>query len=425
MATECVMPTLSPTMTKGKIRQWEKKCGDTVKSGDVIALIDTDKATMEYEAADDGILHICEEAGDNDIEVGKIIAFILEKGEEVPKMQAITESIQEKQTAASATIKKDSTISDSDNNANNILQQITPKIKASPLARKIAQINNVDLQNIVGTGPGNRIVKSDVINTKTVSRKQSQINVNNVDHGIEYIRNNTQATVHSISSMRSVIASRLVESKQNIPHFYLSIDCKVSKILSIRKELNTVPNTFLSEDEIKKSKITINDFIIRATALAMKKFPVVNSYWTENGIIENNNIDVSIAVAIDGGLITPIIPNADKRPIRSISAKVKELVHKARSGSLQPHEYQGGGLTISNLGMYNIQSFFAIINPPQSGILSIGSCEQKPVVCDGEIKIEHIMNVTLSADHRVIDGALAAEFISLFRSYIENPGTLL
>ncbi len=268
------------------------------------------------------------------------------------------------------------------------------RIKISPLAKKIAQNEGVNVQQLKGTGPYGRIIKADVLESLSSGTRTES------------------PEIVEVSNMRQVIAQRLTESKQNVPHFYLTVDCQVDKLISLKNEIN-------SADE--NNKVTINDLIIKAVAFSMKKFPDINSSWIDNKILKYSNVDISIAVALDDGLITPIVKNADKKGILSISKEVKDLVSRARSGKLKPEEFQGGGFTISNLGMFGIKAFSAIINPPQSCIMAVGASKKQPIVMNEKIEIAEIMTVTLSVDHRAVDGALGAKFLNSFKHYIENP----
>ncbi|MGL9726528.1 MAG: dihydrolipoamide acetyltransferase family protein, partial [Wolbachia sp.] len=279
---------------------------------------------------------------------------------------------------------------------------IEDRIKVSPLAKKIAQNKGVDVKRLKGTGPYDRIIKADILEF--------------LDDNVQNHERSEGNTIIQVSNIRQVIAQRLVESKQNIPHFYLTVDCHVDKLISLKNEVN-------SADE--NNKVTINDLIIKAVAFSMKKFPDINSSWIDNKIIRYSNIDISIAVALKDGLITPIVKNADEKSVLSVSKEVKDLVNRARSGKLKPEEFQGGGFTISNLGMFGIKTFSAIINPPQSCIIAVGTSKKQPVVIGEKIEIAEIMTVTLSVDHRAVDGALGAKFLNAFKHYIENPTMML
>ncbi len=421
------MPALSPTMTEGNLARWLKKEGDIVKAGDVIAEIETDKATMEVEAVDEGILgKIIVKDGEENVAVNSLIALILEDGEDkkvldsykIPqnnnkkenqpqeiKAQTTQEVVKKVEASKIIPITPIQIIQPNSLNKNNL------KVTASPLAKRLAQQSNIDINNITGTGPNGRIIKSDVINYSKNGSKSGFIRRNPQEYHLQ--KNN---------NIRKIIAQRLLSSKQNIPHFYLSSDVQIDKLLELRQDFNA--NATIVNDK-PSYKVSVNDLVIKAVAIALKKVPAANSSWSDDAILIYNNVDVSVAVAIDDGLITPIVRNADQKSIIDISAEMKILIQKAKDGKLQPTEFQGGGFSVSNLGMYGIDSFNAIINPPQSCILSIGAGVQKPIVHNSKIEIGHIMNVSLSCDHRCVDGSVGAEFLQAFKKAIQNPITLL
>ncbi len=416
MPIEILMPALSPTMKEGNLAKWVKKEGDKIKAGEVIAEIETDKATMEVEAVDQGILgKIIIQEGTENVAVNSCIALILEEGED----KKVLENYQ-----SSAVAKEAPTPKESQNNSskvdvkspeikvadsNNQVVSIDNFIKASPLAKRIAKEEGISINAVSGTGPRGRIIKDDVLNfVKNGSVKSGVIHRNSQEFYV--IKNN---------NIRKVIAKRLLESKQNVPHFYLSCELRVDKLNELRNAINEVAPH--DENGNPLYKISINDLVIKAVAMALKKVPQANSSWSDDGILVYNNIDISMAVAIDGGLITPIIKNADQKSIQEISKEAKVLAKKARDGKLAPEEFQGGTFSISNLGMFGIDNFSAIINPPQSCILAVARAVEKPVVDHGHIRIGHTMNVTLSSDHRVVDGAVGAEFLKALRRYIEHP----
>jgi pyruvate dehydrogenase E2 component (dihydrolipoamide acetyltransferase) len=429
MPIEILMPALSPTMKEGNLAKWVKKEGDKIKAGEVIAEIETDKATMEVEAVDAGILgKIIIQEGTENVAVNSLIALILENGEDkaiLDNYKSIdsnnTQAIAE--NTAKEPLQKQDLGQDSGQDLGQNPEPIKKefinsennqdyKIKASPLAKRIASEKNISLQQLVnakiGSGPNGRIVKDDILLFASNNKNFSNNNV---------ARNPQETTIIKNNNIRKVIAKRLLESKQNVPHFYLSCELDITKMLEIRSILNKD-----AEQNSANYKISVNDFIIKACALALKKVPNANSSWTEESIILYNNIDISVAVAIDGGLITPIIRNADQKNIVDISNEMKQLAKKARDGKLQPEEFQGGSFSISNLGMYGIDNFSAIINPPQSCILAVSRAVRKPIVGhNSQIIIADTMNITLSCDHRVVDGAVAAEFLKALRYYIENP----
>jgi len=425
MPIEILMPALSPTMTEGNLAKWIVKEGDNVNSGDVIAEIETDKATMEVEAVDEGIIgKILVAEGTKNVAVNQCIALLLEDGEDKKALDdykieapAAKEEPAKQDAPKAAPAPKPAA---APKPTANPVPQAAPvvstapaptggKVKASPLAKKLAQANNISLLDIPGTGPNGRIVKEDVEN---YIENGTQHAGNNIVR-----RNADEATNYETDNIRQVIASRLLESKQTIPHFYLTVDCNLDKLLDTRKQLNDAANG--------RYKISVNDFVIKAVGLALRDNPDVNASWGGEYVTQYNNVDVSVAVAIDGGLITPIVKNADQKDIKSISNEMKQLAAKARAGKLQPEEFIGGGFSISNLGMYGIKQFNAIVNPPQSAILAVGAGDERPVVIDGKLTTATIMTCTISADHRVVDGAVGAEFITSFKKYIENPSLML
>lgn len=415
MPIEILMPALSPTMKEGNLAKWVKKEGDKIKAGEVIAEIETDKATMEVEAVDEGILgKILIAEGTENVAVNSCIALILNEGEDkkalenyvsasAPKKVEEVKIVEEKKSAPivdnSANLTQNSSKNSSDANL----------VKASPLAKRIAKEEGIILSQISGSGPRGRIIKDDVLGfVKNGGSRQGVVHRNPQE--FYAVKNN---------NVRKVIAKRLLESKQNVPHFYLSCEFKIDKLNELRHALNEVAE--LDEAGNPAYKISVNDLIIKATAMALKKVPEANSSWSDEAILIYNNVDISMAVAIDGGLITPIIKNADQKSIQAISKESKQLAKKAREGKLTPEEFQGGTFSISNLGMFGIDNFSAIVNPPQSCILAVARAVEKPIVEHGQIKIGHMMNVTLSCDHRVVDGAIGAEFLKALRRYIEHP----
>lgn len=430
MPIQILMPALSPTMTEGKLSKWLVKEGDEVSSGDIIAEIETDKATMELEAVDEGkIGKILIEAGTDGVEVNKPIGVLLEEGEDEGDIKADAPAPAPKAArkpvaapAQTAAPKAEATPPASAQAASS-----GDRVFASPLAKRIAANAGIDLSAISGSGPNGRIVKTDVESVLSggVSQKQST-KQSTVAAAASSATSSASAAVPDFgqaftevenSSVRKIIARRLLEAKQSIPHFYLTIDCQIDALLKLRKELN-------SREGIDY-KLSVNDFIIKASTMAMRKVPMVNATWTDEAVRMYDNVDVSVAVSTDGGLITPIIRNADQKGLSTISNDMKDLAVRARENKLQPEEYQGGGFTISNLGMFGIKEFSAIINPPQSAILAVGAGEQRPVVKDGALAIATVMSCTLSCDHRVVDGAVGAEFLAALKPLIEDPLSLL
>jgi len=445
MPIEILMPALSPTMKEGNLARWLKKEGDKIAAGDVIAEIETDKATMEVEAVDEGIMgKIIVADGTENVAINSLIALILEDGEDKSALdsyqpEAITpppiavnndnsnnnqDKIFKNEQAAATKAevnKKESSMTTSiiNNNINisNTNSTNHQKIKASPLAKRIANEQNVNLASITGTGPHGRIIKDDI--TKFIKSGQNSsfftpIAINRNQQEYQVVKNN---------NVRKIIAGRLLEAKQTIPHFYLSLDLKIDKLLELRKDLNAA--AVVDSNDKPAYKISVNDLVIKAAALALKAVPAANSSWSDDAILIYNNIDISIAVAITEGLITPIVKNADQKSIIAISAEMKQLIEKAKDNKLQPEEFQGGGFSISNLGMYGINNFNAIVNPPQSCILAVGAGMQKPIIQDGQIKVATIMNVTLSCDHRSVDGTVGSQFLQSLKDTIENPITML
>ena len=399
------------------------------KSGDVIAEIETDKATMEVEAVDEGILaKILINAGTEGVAVNSVIAVILEEGEEDSDLEshdiaAAAAPVQQAPAAAEAGGEAAAGAASAVPVAQARATDVGARVKASPLARRLATIDGVDLAGVSGSGPRGRIVKRDVL--AAIADKASTPVGAGAGAGAPVPEVAKPAIDMSVfpeydaepnSGMRKIIARRLSESKQEVPHFYLTVECEVDDLLKIRKQLNAKSDAY---------KISVNDFVIRAASLALKKVPAANAMWTDDAILKFKKVDMSVAVAIDGGLITPVIKDSGSKGLVEISNEMKELARKARDGKLMPHEYQGGTFSISNLGMFGIKNFSAIVNPPQGAILAIGAGEQRPVVKDGQISVATVMSCTLSVDHRVVDGAVGAEFMAEFKQLIEDPMQML
>ena len=390
------MPALSPTMTEGVINKWLVKVGDNVKAGDIIAEIETDKATMEVEAVDEGkITHLLDENAGSQVPVNSVIAII--DGDENESIQNLIIE-KEKPKEENKKIKEDLNL---DKNIqvhqNSIHVKSDDRIKASPFAKKISKEQNIDLTIINGSGPGGRIIKRDLESHENVKASNTDINFKH--------------EVIKPSTMRKVIAKRTLEAKQQIPHFYLTIESDVGKLIELRKKIN----------ENNSVKVSFNDLIVKALAMAMKKNPNTNVYWQDNQIFKLNDIDVSVAVAIDEGLITPIVKKVNSKGLNEISKEIKNLAKLAKTNSLKPQQYTGGSITVSNLGMFGISEFAAIISPPQASILAVGKIIQKPVVVNESIEIGHTLKSTLSADHRVLDGAVAGKLLKDFNDIIEDP----
>ena len=420
MSVDILMPALSPTMEEGTLSKWLVKEGDKVEPGDLIAEIETDKATMEVEAVEDGIIgKILVSEGQESIKVNSPIAILLSEGENLSENaisldsnKAIKKEVQKnKENVVQINdIKNNDEISKSisDNTTKSYFKpDKLERIFVSPLAKRIAKQRDIPLNSIKGSGPHGRILKIDVDNFDI--KKIEYPSLNNLEsNNFEIVKN---------SAMRKTIAERLVKSKNEAPHFYLSLDCNIDELLKVRKAIN-----FKSNDEYK---ISVNDMIIKASSAALLKVPKANASWENENTKYFNNTDISVAVAIEGGLITPIVKNVQSKGLLEISVDMKDLANKAKEGKLQPEEYLGGSFSISNLGMYGIKEFSAVINPPQGCILAVGSGEKRPIVINNEISIATIMTVTLSCDHRVVDGAVGAEFLSEFKNLIENPSLML
>ena len=396
MSSKILMPALSPTMTEGVINKWLVKVGDNVKAGDIIAEIETDKATMEVEAVDEGkITHLLEEKAGSQVPVNSVIAII--DGDENESIQNLIIE-KEKPKEDNKKIKEDLNLDKNiqvNQNSNHVKSD--DRIYASPFAKKISKEQNIDLTIINGSGPGGRIIKRDLESHENVKASNTDINFKH--------------EVIKPSTMRKVIAKRTLEAKQQIPHFYLTIESNVGKLIELRKKIN----------ENNSVKVSFNDLIVKALAMAMKKNPNTNVYWQDNQIFKLNDIDVSVAVAIDEGLITPIVKKVNSKGLNEISKEIKELAKLAKTNSLKPEQYTGGSITVSNLGMFGISEFAAIISPPQASILAVGKIIQKPVVVNETIEIGHTLKSTLSADHRVLDGAVAGKLLKDFNDIIEDP----
>ena len=425
MPIEIKMPAISPDFDAGNISSWDIAVGEKVAKGDVLVAIETDKAVIEVEAESAGTLgQILIPAGTDDVPVHSLIGYLLIGNETIADLPSAKVSGQAAATPAvlNGNPQSSSTALVTSAPATTPTQQLSEKqpqrLFASPLARRIADQNQVDLQTLKGRGPRGRILRADV--EHAMSSKVSNTAL--------VLPTTSQSSQVKHSQIRKVIAQRLVESKQNIPHFYLSVDCEIDSLKGMLKELNT--NAPVSVNSITGSKeatykLTINDFLVKAVAKAMEQVPQVNSSWSDSAMLHHDDIDISIAVSTDAGLITPIVCQANTKGLASISTEIRQLAATARKGQLQTHQYQGGGFTISNLGMYGIDQFSAIINPPQACILAVGAGKQKPVVKHGELAIATLMNLTLSADHRVVDGAVGAQFLSVLKRFVESPAHLM
>jgi pyruvate dehydrogenase E2 component (dihydrolipoamide acetyltransferase) len=421
------MPALSPTMTEGTLARWLKKEGETIKAGDVIAEIETDKATMEVEAVDEGVLgKILVADGTAGVKVNDPIAVLVEAGEKVGAAPAKAPPKQEAgETGApvpSATQTPVAAAPVANGHAGG------ERIFASPLARRMASQAGLSLQGIKGSGPNGRIVKVDIdAAQKGPAAAAAAAAPAPVAAAPAPPAARPMAPIAApgqkvaLSNVKRVTARRLTEAKQTVPHFYVSIDVELDALLKLRAELNGRS----PKDGPGAFKLSVNDLLIKACAVTLRRVPKVNASFTEDGIFLYDDVDISVAVSIPDGLITPIIRKADQKGLAAISNEAKGLIERAKAGKLKPEEFQGGGFSISNMGMYGVRDFAAIINPPQAAILAVAAGEQRPVVKDGALAVATVMTVTLSVDHRVIDGALAAEWISAFRSVVQDPLSLM
>ncbi len=449
MPIKILMPALSPTMTEGTLATWHVKEGDEITSGDVIAEIETDKATMEVEAVDEGrVAKILVDAGTEGVAVNKVIAVLLEEGEDASALEGLSldggappSSANGGTAPAAAAVPAPAPVAPAAP-ATAAPAAATPpaaqaggqgRIFASPLARRLASQAGLDLAALQGSGPYGRIIKVDIeaalaggaaaapaatsapapaapaaaspVATGPSAKEMADL------LGMAYRQ-------EPLSSMRKTIARRLTEAKQQVPHFYLTVDCRLDELLKVRKELN-------ARFEKKGIKVSVNDFVIRASAIALTQVPAANASWDESGMMLYEHADVSVAVATPNGLITPIIRAAEGKGLAQISSEMKDLAVRARDGKLKPEEYQGGTFSVSNLGMFGVKEFAAIINPPQGCILAVGAGEQRPVVKDGALAVGTVMSCTLAVDHRVVDGAVGAEFLAAFKKLIEYPMAML
>ena len=441
MATNILMPALSPTMTEGTLARWLKKEGETIKAGDVIAEIETDKATMEVEAVDEGVLgKILIADGTAGVAVNAPIAILVAEGEAVPSgapaaaAPAPNAPAPEPVPAAGPTLPAPAAHASA---APTPAAGPSGRVFASPLAKRLAANAGISLGSIQGTGPNGRIVRADVERAQSApaavaapapaAAAPAPAAVPAAPAGAVPVYRPVATPItapHSVvphSSMRKVIARRLAESKTFVPHFYVSMDVELDALLKLRADLNARS----AKDGPGAFKLSVNDMIIKATAIALKRMPKVNASFTDEAAIYYDDVDISVAVSIPDGLITPIVRNADLKGLAAISNEIKDLAGRAKSGKLKPEEFQGGGFSVSNLGMFGVKEFAAIISPPQACILAVGAGEPRAVVKDGQLAIATVMTCTLSIDHRVVDGALGAEWLRLFKSLVEDPLSLL
>ncbi len=410
MTIEIRMPALSPTMEKGTLAKWLVAEGDIVESGTILAEIETDKATMEYESIDDGVVgKILVPEGTEDVAVGTLIAVLLEDGEEAAALENISsEATSEKTETSVAVATPEAPAVKAPVAAPDPVPPTGNRVFSSPLARRIAANKGIDIADIPGSGPHGRVIKRDVEGFVPVAKA--------VSAGPAAAEGDAPYTEVKLGNMRKTIAKRLTESKQTVPHFYLGVDIELDNLLAARKELNNLSDAY---------KISVNDFIIRASALALIKVPEANVQFGGDVMRHYGRADISVAVAIPGGLITPVIRGAELKGLRQISDETKMLAKKARDGKLMPEEYSGGTFSISNLGMMGIKQFQAVINPPQAAILAVGSGEQRAVIKDGKVTAATVMSVNLACDHRAIDGAVGAEFLGAIKTFLEHPSTML
>ena len=432
MPIDIRMPALSPTMEKGNLARWFKKEGEQVKAGDVIAEIETDKATMEYEAVDDGTLaKILVPAGTADVPVNQVIAVLAGEGEDVKAAaagagrgatmpKAAPAAITSPPPPKSAALASPAPAAERSEGANRVF--------ASPLARRIAKDSGIEVARIAGSGPHGRVIARDVEAAKSGKGLRAPAGAPAAfaaapsDDKIRALFAPGSYEVVPHDNVRRVIAQRLTQSKQTIPHYYLTVECDVGRLLAAREEINaTAPKT----NGAPVYKLSVNDFVIKALALALQRVPDANVTWTESAMLRHHSSDVGVAVAIQGGLITPVVRKAETKSLSAISTEMKDFAARARARKLKPEEYQGGSTAVSNLGMYGIKEFAAVINPPQATILAVGVGEERAVARKGKIEAAMMMTATLSADHRAVDGAIGAELLAAFKALIENPVMML
>ncbi|MCP4181847.1 MAG: pyruvate dehydrogenase complex dihydrolipoamide acetyltransferase, partial [Hyphomicrobiales bacterium] len=431
MAVNITMPALSPTMEEGSLAKWLVKVGDAVSAGDVIAEIETDKATMEVEAVDEGVVaKLLVEAGTEGVKVNAVIAVLAEEGEDTSTIEVAAVGEQDDTGSAESADKNVQAMEESavDNTTKVnpvapalINESINSRVFASPLARRIAKNSGIDLATVKGSGPGGRIIKRDIENYSGATGSLTPVEPGSADvrtpvapmSSDKILQMFEEGSYEQIphDNMRRIIAKRLVESKQTVPHFYLSVDCEIDALLKIRSEMNSAAPGI---DGNPAYKISVNDMIIKALALGLRDNPQSNVSWSEENMIQHKHCDVGVAVSIPGGLITPIVRRAEEKPLSVIAGEMKDLAARARERKLKPQEYQGGSTAVSNLGMFGIKNFSAVINPPQATILAVGGGEKRAVVKDGELKAATIMSVTLSTDHRAVDGVLGAQLLGSF-----------
>jgi pyruvate dehydrogenase E2 component (dihydrolipoamide acetyltransferase) len=458
MPVNILMPALSPTMEKGNVAKWLKKEGDKVKAGDVIAEIETDKATMEYESIDDGVLaKIVVPEGAQDVPVNQLIAVLAGEGED-PKAaaaaaekgaappvksaapaapsarppEAASPALVPRAPAPSPETKPPAAAAPASRRGNGeaVSAAGRDRVFASPLARRLAKDAGIDVARIQGSGPHGRVVVRDVESAKSGKGLIAPATVKAPapvqapsDDRIRALFEEGSYEVVPHDNVRRIIARRLVEAKQTIPHFYLTLDCNIGKLLAGREEINAAAPK--NKEGKPAYKLSLNDFVIKALALALQRVPDANVTWTEGGMLKHKHSDIGVAVSIPGGLITPVMRKAEQKPLAVISNEMKDYAARARAKKLKPEEYQGGTSAVSNLGMYGIKDFAAVINPPHATILAVGTAEERAIVKSGKIEAAWIMSATLSTDHRAVDGVLGAELLGAFKALIENPVMML
>ncbi|WP_336294159.1 pyruvate dehydrogenase complex dihydrolipoamide acetyltransferase [Bartonella sp. CB169] len=442
MPIKITMPALSPTMEEGNLSKWNVKEGDKVSSGDVIAEIETDKATMEVEAVDEGtVAKIVVPSGTQGVKVNTLIAILAEEGEDIVEAAKVTEK-----KLTSLTVKESENTKQADSKVVTHVSHVSPERQliqqdektkrffASPLARRLAVQKGLDLSLISGSGPHGRIIKRDIekaVNSGILGASSSfQIEqfvaADSSDKQILKLFKEDEYTFAPHNNMRATIARRLVESKQKVPHFYVTVDCELDMLLELRAQINSAAPMVKTQEGSKPAyKISVNDMVIKAVALSLKAVPDTNVSWLEGGLLHHKHCDIGVAVSVSNGLITPIVRHAEEKSLSMISNEMKDLIKRARERKLKMEEYQGGTTAVSNMGMYGVKSFSAILNPPHATIFAIGAGERRAIVKNDTLTAATVMSVTLSADHRAIDGALAAELAQTFKKMIESPLAML
>jgi pyruvate dehydrogenase E2 component (dihydrolipoamide acetyltransferase) len=448
MPINILMPALSPTMEKGNLAKWIKKEGDKIKPGDVIAEIETDKATMEVESVDEGIIaKILVAEGTADVAVNTLIAIVAAEGEDVaaaaasggaaaPKAAPSAAPVAASPSAGQVSPSMGHPAPSASHPGSGGTSVANTRVFASPLAKRLAKQAGLDIASIRGSGPHGRVVAADVESAKSSGKTAASAAPSATtgapsaapapqglsDSKIKALYEEGSYDVVPHDGMRKVIASRLLQSKQTVPHFYLTVDCELDSLLALREQINAAAPIV---DDKPAYKASVNDFVIKAMALALMRVPEANVSWTDDAMLKHKHADVGVAVSIPGGLITPVVRKAETKTISAISNEMKDFAARAKARKLKPEEYQGGSTAVSNLGMFGIKNFSAIINPPHATILAVGAGEKRAIIRKNEIVAATVMSVTLSTDHRAVDGALGAELISAFKTLIENPMSML